>query len=167
MAHPHANAVKSDWIEGRALQKSIQKTSRNWRKNGKTPKTKKKKREGFGAIFGGFGGQFGSQNTFKNPRKFWMRFSRRKKDAPGFSRVGLAECTGSLGRIMEGYENHFRQRIEPQTQRQGNGTLGLVSSTPSSVGRRSAHSARLGSFLGTFAAFAGPFGGFLRSLRIY
>ena len=43
-----------------------------------------------------------------------------KKGAPRILRrffgSGPAECAGSLGRIMEGYENQFRQRIEAENQ---------------------------------------------------
>ena len=79
----------------------------------------------FGIILGGFWHHFGSQNALKNRMKFWMRFFDEKTSRDHSKRVGPAECAGALGRIMEGYENQFRQRIEAEDRRQGPGVPAL------------------------------------------
>ena len=78
-ARPHASAVNSDWIEGRALQQS---TKRRPETREETAGKRRRLNNGLlfdvGSILGGFGDHFGSQNAFKNRVKFWMRFWRPK-----------------------------------------------------------------------------------------
>ena len=103
---PHASAVKSDWIEGRALQQSTKKRPETEEKSaGNRRRTNNGFRYDLGSILGGFGNHFGSQNAFKTRLKFWMRFWRSKNGTRRFFWVGQAECAGPVGRIMEGYKN--------------------------------------------------------------
>ena len=108
---PHASAVNSDWIEGRALQQSTKKRSET---EDKTVGKRKRKKNGFwddfGSILGGFGDHFGSQNAFKNRLTFWMRFWRSTMGTGRKFWVGPAECAGPVGRIMEGCENIQKRR---------------------------------------------------------
>ena len=77
---PHASAVNSDCIEGRALQKSTKKRSEIEEKTvGKRKRTNNGFWDDFGSILGAFGDHFGRQNAFKNRVTFWMRFWRSKR----------------------------------------------------------------------------------------
>ena len=57
-----------------------------------------------GFILGGFWDHFGCQKAFKKSKGFFMRFWGPHRERDSILGVGLAECAGSLGRIMEGYK---------------------------------------------------------------
>ena len=106
MAYPNTSAVNSNWIEGRALQKStknVQKLKKKRQEN------ESETRMDFGSMLAPFWEALGTILGAKMPSKiegsFGCDFVGQKRGGTDFVWVGPAECAGPVGRIMEGYEN--------------------------------------------------------------